>query len=509
MRPSAFIRSSIFALVVLFFGLGNSYDADVKRLFEQGNEALAAGGASLPSAISSYKTALTMLLNEIGDPELIPTEDLEMILSLYINLGTAYSSIPSADNDMLDRAIESYREAIKVHEDYAYKRNEKDLNDLAAQSAFFLGMEYQDSMQFRFAADAYALAGTLDPYHWAAMGNLGSVLQDHLKELGDAIVAYNRAFDIITKDYMVATDMPEYPAPILSQLQYRIGLAINASPKHKCAITDDPERQRDCKELAANAFSLATRYDPNNEEAKHMLATVTADATMKRASNKYVTALFDDYAQNFEHSLVEELRYNGYERLRRGFDRAFGGGENVPQFSMVVDAGCGTGLVGEQFRNVSQHLLGVDLSEAIINEAKKARPGLYDSVEVGDVTEIFRKVKPISLIIAGDSYIYFGDLSELFISMKEGLMEGGFAAFTLENVQKDTEAALATSKPEWRWQLTASGRFAHRKDYVESVARQHALKVVHYEELNNFRYEGGQGVRGHIFVVKKDSTEEL
>lgn len=45
---------------------------------------------------------------------------------------------------------------------------------------------------------------------------------------------------------------------------------------------------------------------------------------------------------------MDELGYNGYERLRRGFNRAFGGEENVPNFPLVVDAGCGTGLVGEQ-----------------------------------------------------------------------------------------------------------------------------------------------------------------
>lgn len=45
---------------------------------------------------------------------------------------------------------------------------------------------------------------------------------------------------------------------------------------------------------------------------------------------------------------MDELGYNGFERLRRGFDRAFDGRENVPTFALVIDAGCGTGLVGEQ-----------------------------------------------------------------------------------------------------------------------------------------------------------------
>ena len=90
-----------------------------------------------------------------------------------------------------------------------------------------------------------------------------------------------------------------------------------------------------------------------------------------------------------------------------------------------------------KFRNVSKHLVGVDLSPSIIEEANKARPGLYDETQVGDATEVFRKKKPVSLIIAGDSYIYFGDLMPLFQSMEEGLLDGGIAAFTLENASDD------------------------------------------------------------------------
>lgn len=137
--------------------------------------------------------------------------------------------------------------------------------------------------------------------------------------------------------------------------------------------------------------------------------------------------------------MVSELGYNGYERLRRGFDRAFGGEDNVPKFPLVIDAGCGTGLTGEQFRNVSERLIGVDLSPAILYEAQKARPALYDELREGDITQAFREVKPISLIIAGDSYIYFGDLDPLFQSMEEGLGEDGYAAFTLENVESESE----------------------------------------------------------------------
>ena len=50
--------------------------------------------------------------------------------------------------------------------------------------------------------------------------------------------------------------------------------------------------------------------------------------------------------------------------------------------------------------------------------------------------------------------------------------------------------------------MTASGRFAHRKEYVETVAQQHNFKIVYYEAMDGFRYEGGTGVRGHAFVLQ-------
>lgn len=82
----------------------------------------------------------------------------------------------------------------------------------------------------------------------------------------------------------------------------------------------------------------------------------------------------------------------------------------------------------------------MDLSQAIIDEAEKLRPALYDETIADDITEVFRAKKPISLIVAADSFIYFGDLVPLFESMEEGLADDGIVAFTLENVDAESEA---------------------------------------------------------------------
>ena len=85
-------------------------------------------------------------------------------------------------------------------------------------------------------------------------------------------------------------------------------------------------------------------------------------------------------------------------------------------------------------------MIGVDLSEAILDEAERLRPNLYDERIVGDITEIFREKKPVSLIVAADSFIYFGDLDPLFLSIHDGLDYRAYIAFTLENVDTENES---------------------------------------------------------------------
>jgi predicted TPR repeat methyltransferase len=215
--------------------------------------------------------------------------------------------------------------------------------------------------------------------------------------------------------------------------------------------------------------------------------------------------------KSFEHSLVHELQYNGYERLRRAVDLGLFSGDQklgISKFPIVIDAGCGTGLVGEQFRNISDYLIGVDLSQVILEEAQKLRPNLYDETIVGDVTHVFREKKPISLILSADAYIYFGDLFDLFQSMKDGLIEGGYSAFTLENADDDMIQVLSETKPNWKWQLTASGRFAHNYEYVIETGKKHDLHLVYYDRLDAFRYESGKHVNGHVFILQKRSPDK-
>jgi len=456
----------ILGLFILTF----SIRANESNYLSLGDDALASG--DYEDAIQYYRRGLER------------ETDLLTKVSLYTNLGTSLSAV-ERDKE----AVTAYQSAILEYR----KDPDATATDVVASAAFFLGMTFQDMQQTQQALQAYQYAYELDPLYWSAYANQGSIFHDKLADYASAVDAYQHAVRLLTSP-TEPTDAPPEPQFVLSQLQYRIGLCLSSWQ------AQNPDDCTDCLQRAAHALSQAVSDDSDNEVARHMLAALTADGTMERASNTFVESLFESYAATFEHSLVNELQYTGYERLRRGFDRAL---PDLTQRNVVVDAGCGTGLVGEQFRNVSQILIGVDLSASIIEQAIQKRPGLYDDTRVGDIVEIFKELRnTISLIVAADSYIYFGDLVPLFEAMVIGLEADGYIAFTLENVAADMEQDLQSSKPDWRWQLTASGRFAHRQSYVESVARDHGLRVVHYEPMNGFRYEHGVEVRGHLFVLQ-------
>jgi len=262
--------------------------SSVPEFLEQGDAALSQDRST--EAIGYYKQGLQVMEESTKEESLIS------ILSLHTNMATALSSVGQNQEaaDYYKKPLVAYANKIDSITDEDVK---KDATDIAAQASFFLGMVYQDLEQYRDSVDAYSQAHVLDPNHWASLANLAAVLHDSMSQHRQALRAYNQAYEILTSPIFEPTDAPAEPRYILSQLQYRIGLCISHDLNAKCAMEDAPDKQVSCKELATNAFARAIEYDPDNESARHMLATITADATMSRASNTYIKSLFDDYAQ--------------------------------------------------------------------------------------------------------------------------------------------------------------------------------------------------------------------
>lgn len=274
----------LFLLLLSIWSFASS-EYSPEEYLSRGDQALS--NDEIEVAIGIYQDGLKVLDED--------ESSLVTAVSLYTNLGTALSTVGKHEE-----AIEIYKKGLLTFDsqidDIVEKQVVLDAKAVSAQASFFLAMEYQEINEIGKAADAYAFANTLDPNHWASLANLGAVLYDDLKEDSESLVAYNKALEILTSGDVEPTDPPEDPEYVLSELHWRIGLCLTRNPNRKCAKAEDPQQEVSCGEMAKHSFSMALKFNPSNEFAKHMLATLTADATMTRASNVYVKSLFDDYA---------------------------------------------------------------------------------------------------------------------------------------------------------------------------------------------------------------------
>eukprot|EP00960_Hanusia_phi_P048367 758904-Hanusia_phi.AAC.3 len=77
--------------------------------------------------------------------------------------------------------------------------------------------------------------------------------------------------------------------------------------------------------------------------------------------------LFDDYAENFEEELTKQIVELLLENVKNQT-----GSSNRHQitWNAVLDAGCGSGLVGEAMFNYSDQIFGVDISQEMVKKTR-------------------------------------------------------------------------------------------------------------------------------------------
>lgn len=211
------------------------------------------------------------------------------------------------------------------------------------------------------------------------------------------------------------------------------------------------------------------------------------DGSADTLSATYLRALFDQYADDFDRNLIEDLGYRGPQVLRHAVDRCWrapAGG------ATVLDLGCGTGLGGAVFRDLAQRLHGVDLSPRMI--AKAAARNVYDALEVGDAAAALQRAPAAwDLVVAADVLVYLGDLAAVFAGLAHAVRPGGAFAATVEAVAGDAPL------------LKPSRRFGHPSSYLQRGAEAAGLRVALFEPVS-VRTERGQPVPGHVMVLVKE-----
>ena len=155
----------------------------------------------------------------------------------------------------------------------------------------------------------------------------------------------------------------------------------------------------------------------------------------------------------------------------------------------VLDLGCGTGLCGELVRSASRWLTGVDLADKMLEVA--AQKHIFDELIQSDIIAFLQDKKDkYDLVIAGDVLVYFGDLTPIFKAVYEALRSDGLFIFNAE-INEDND-----------YIMTDSGRFSHRKQYLDQLIAHSQFKLISYQ-VARMRTQNQLPVQGHLYLLQK------
>lgn len=238
-------------------------------------------------------------------------------------------------------------------------------------------------------------------------------------------------------------------------------------------------------EKASEAFDALPAQDAPDLAAKR--AEIEAMRIQPRSDARYVRHLFDQFSADYDARMIGQLSYAAPQILRSLADMI---GLSLGESLAILDLGCGTGLAGAAFADMAARLDGIDLSPAMIENAR-AR-GLYDRLSVGDIESVsVENGRAYDLIIAADTLVYLGDLAIVFRSAAAALRPGGHFLFTVE--RKDGDGYEFGPKRRWR----------HSESYLREEAVRAGFDVVGLLECEP-RTEAGKPVEGYAVALVKD-----
>ena len=359
----------------------------------------------------------------------------------FSNLGIIYKSM-----GRLEEAIEACRRAIAIDAAHANAHSN-------------LGVLLRATGRPAEAEAAYRAAIALDPQHIDAYTNLG-ILLNGLKRTGEAAACFSR----------VITLRPKH-----KEARKLLALA-------HCTLGEIGE--------AVAIFDEWLQEEPDDPIARHMHAACTGADVPARASDGFVEQTFDGFAASFE-SKLERLSYRAPALVVAMIEDA--GVERARQLD-VLDAGCGTGLCGPLLAPYARRLVGIDLSDGMLERARAKLT--YDALEKCELTRYLEEHRSeFDLIVSADTLVYFGDLEPVAAAAAGALRAGGLVIFTLEH-------AVGAAEEDAGYRLEFHGRYAHRRPYVEQTLA--AAGLVPETAEADLRMESGMPVAGLVIRATKE-----
>ena len=346
--------------------------------------------------------------------------------------------------------------------------------------------------QLDAAISYYEKAISIKPEYVEAHYNLGSA-NHKLGQLDLAVRSYKKVVAI----------KPEYAAihknKILSVVYFfSKGLIPDAIDALEGLIKDSPNdallfnmtggcyASQGKTDLAVKFYEKALILKPDYAIPQHMLNSLQGN-TSKGPPQEYVKNLFDDYAERFDKSLLDQLQYKLPFLIKEIILKI---DSKRTKFDKVIDLGCGTGLSGTDLRGISNNLTGIDISANMLSKARTL--GFYDSLIVGDIVEILSSTEEkYDLFVALDVLIYIGEVESIFNEVKNCCNKNALFIFSIE-IQEGHD-----------YSLLKSSRYAHSENYILNIVSD-MFEVLGSQEVK-LRKEGEVWIDGKIYIMQLTS----
>lgn len=347
---------------------------------------------------------------------------------------------------------------------------------------------YTAKKQYDLAINSFIQIIKINPNHNEALHNLASIYYFQKQ--------YKKALDCWLKQLVSKPD---------AHTNYNIGCCYLALQKHdeaepylKAACNDRPNSTEPIINLASifiklqnwnkviKLYQRALEIEPENQEVQYVLAAIQqTENSFSKPPKQYVKHLFDQYADNFEHHLLDNLKYCAHKIIKDNLAENI----NPNRKYIIADLGCGTGLCGVECKQFSEKLIGIDLSSAMLEKAKARK--IYDSLHEQDIEEFLTNSNKLDIIIAADVMPYIGDLDLILERAFLALNDQGIFIFTIETTYKEQE-----------FHLSESGRYQHNAEIICTKAEKLKWTIVDTKNVVT-RTQNFQPVTSCLFILKK------
>jgi predicted TPR repeat methyltransferase len=350
-----------------------------------------------------------------------------------------------------------------------------------------MGLARYDLSEFSKAETHYLIAGRVNPEDPDIHFNQGLNYR-RLDRIRDAITSFTQAIKLgdTSLDSIYNLALCHQDLGELEKAAKLYDIALNKNPEHIATLNNYAylcHKSADLKK-AEKLYRKLVQLNPNHEAAQHMLNALVGRRP-DTAPLDYIKTIFDNYAENFEESLLKKLSYQAPMELWKQYNIFF------PESNRVkcLDLGCGTGLAAEAFMPCCSNFTGVDLSDKILQVANSKN--IYTKLVNNDIITFLEQDEDIyDLIIAADVFIYMGNLEALFKACFKQSTTNCVMCFSVETTEEES------------FSLKDSGRFGHSPSYIEKLCKQTGWTILtsHNSQLRQDRTEW---ILGHLFILQK------